>query len=282
MILSFHPCYVADINRLCAGRDPDEKDLELISAARAVILPQGCRCSLFEAARSLCRRVFPDYTARFAWPDKTGQIRMFRHFNAPHPRTAVFDSLKDYCARHSAKEKPGDFDFPLVFKYNGPGEGSGVWLAENRKQMQHLLEQTARWEKTGQYGFLIQRYVETEGWCLRVVIVGTTLVTYWRLQPEPERFHVSAARGAEIDHKSFPELQKAGEEQVKLLCEKTGINLAGFDLIFPAGKKRQTPLLLEANYYFGRRGLGGSEAFYDLLCREIDRWLKPKLSVSDF
>ncbi|MFP4194336.1 MAG: RimK family alpha-L-glutamate ligase, partial [Desulfobacterales bacterium] len=273
MILSFHPCYVADINRLCAGRDPDEKDLELISTARAVILPQGCRRSLFEAARSLCRRVFPDYTARFAWPDKTGQIRMFRHFNAPHPRTAVFDSLKDYCARHSAKEKPGDFDFPLVFKYNGPGEGSGVWLAENRKQMQHLLEQTARWEKSGQYGFLIQRYVETEGWCLRVVIVGTTLVTYWRMQPEPERFHISAARGAEIDHKSFPELQKAGEEQVKLLCEKTGINLAGFDLIFPAGKKRQTPLLLEANYYFGRRGLGGSEAFYDLLCREIDRWL---------
>ncbi|MCF8024920.1 MAG: glutathione synthase [Desulfobacteraceae bacterium] len=273
MVLSFHPCYTADKNRLCAGRDPDEKDLELIREADAVILPQGCRQSLFEAARMNCPRVFPDYTARFAWPDKTGQIKMFRHFGAPHPKTAVFDSLKDYFDRYRFGSKPDDFDFPLVFKYTGLGEGSGVWRADDPEQLLYLLKKSAAREKTGQYGFLIQEFVETKGMCLRVVVAGKALVSYWRMQPEPAKFHVAAAHGAVIDHDSYPDLQEPGKEQVGLLCEKTGINLAGFDLIFPADCGSKNPLLLEVNYYFGRRGLGGSEAFYTLLCKEIDRWL---------
>ena len=54
MILSFHPCYVADTNRLCAGRDPDEEDLSAIRAADAVVLPQGCRGPLYQMARKNC------------------------------------------------------------------------------------------------------------------------------------------------------------------------------------------------------------------------------------
>lgn len=274
MILSFHPCYSADRNRLCAGRDPDEKDLALIRKARAVILPQGCRRSLFDAARINCARVFPDYTARFTWPEKTGQIRMFMHFGAPHPYTTVFDSLQDYCSVYRVENKPEHFVFPLVFKYNGTGEGSCVWRVNSPEQLEQLLGHTAYREKTGQYGFLIQEYVETEGWCLRVVVVGETLHSYWRVQPDPGKFHVSAAHRAAIDHESYPELRKFGENQVRRFCAQTGINLAGFDLIFPADGRAREPLFLEVNYYFGRRGLGGSEAFYDLLCSEINRWLE--------
>ena len=72
MILSFHPCYEADSNILCAGRDPDEKDLAAIRAADAVILPQGCREALYLLARQNCSYVFPDYDARFQYPGKTG------------------------------------------------------------------------------------------------------------------------------------------------------------------------------------------------------------------
>ncbi|MFP4158590.1 MAG: RimK family alpha-L-glutamate ligase [Desulfobacterales bacterium] len=273
MVVSFHPCYCADKNRICAGRDPDEEDLALIRAARAVILPQGCRRSLFDAARSNCSRVFPDYTARFAWPDKTGQIRMFSHFGAPHPETEVFESLEDYRKRYRERTRPDCFDFPFVFKYNGSGEGSGVWLVENQEQIQNLFRQTAAWEKTGQYGFMIQQYIRTKGMSLRVAVVGKTLVSYWRIQPDPGKFNAAASHGAQIDHSLHPELKEAAEKQVRTLCAKTGINLAGFDLIFPAGNKNPAPLFLEVNYFFGRRGLGGSEEFYRLLCREIDRWL---------
>ena len=34
------------------------------------------------------------------------------------------------------------------------------------------------------------------------------------------------------------------------------------------------PLFLEINYYFGRRGLGGSERYYALLVSEIIKWIK--------
>jgi ribosomal protein S6--L-glutamate ligase len=65
---------------------------------------------------------------------------------------------------------------------------------------------------------------------------------------------------------------------VKNLCKKTGINLAGFDVIFAPVKEYTKPLMLEINYFFGRRGLGGSDAFYEILSREIHNWLETVLS----
>jgi ribosomal protein S6--L-glutamate ligase len=32
--------------------------------------------------------------------------------------------------------------------------------------------------------------------------------------------------------------------------------------------------MLEINYFFGRRGLGGSEPFYRIFTEEVDKWLK--------
>jgi ribosomal protein S6--L-glutamate ligase len=52
--------------------------------------------------------------------------------------------------------------------------------------------------------------------------------------------------------------------------------LAGFDFIFDErtlAAGRVEPLMLEINYYFGRTGLGGSEAFYKILTAEVDHWL---------
>jgi ribosomal protein S6--L-glutamate ligase len=39
--------------------------------------------------------------------------------------------------------------------------------------------------------------------------------------------------------------------------------------------------MLEINYFFGRRGLGGSDAFYEILKSEIDNWLSTTLSARD-
>lgn len=67
MILSFHPCFEADVNRICAGRGPHEGDVAAMQAAAAVILPQGCRQDLWQAAVRSCPHVFPDYHARFQY-----------------------------------------------------------------------------------------------------------------------------------------------------------------------------------------------------------------------
>jgi ribosomal protein S6--L-glutamate ligase len=63
---------------------------------------------------------------------------------------------------------------------------------------------------------------------------------------------------------------------VQDFCRRSGTNLAGFDLLFDRRDKTREPLFLEINYYFGRRGLGGSFHFYQLFGRSAERWLASK------
>ena len=83
----------------------------------------------------------------------------------------------------------------------------------------------------------------------------------------------SVSRGAHIDPASQPELQNDARTLVYDFCRETGINLAGFDIIFSSGEQTIQPLLLEINYFFGRKGLGGSQAYYKILKREINNWI---------
>ena len=111
------------------------------------------------------------------------------------------------------------------------------------------------------------------GWVLRVCVIYSTVVAYWKKRSDPETFAVNLADGADIDRTAHPELRQRGIAAVQRLCRQTGINLAGFDLLF-AGMRPDSPaLLLEINYYFGRRGLGGSEQYYHLITREIEKWV---------
>lgn len=273
MILSYHPCYVGDENRLCAGRDPDDADASAMKRADAVILPQGCRQALFEMAAAHCRHFFPDYTRRFTFPGKIGQTALFRQHGAPHPDTVTFESMEDAYQHKKSGHATPPFGYPFVFKFTWSGEGENVWLVNNRMEFEQLIEKAASFENTGQKGFLLQRYVHTGGRSLRVVVIGETCRSYWRIQPDPARFGTQSAQGGIIDHRADMDLQKCAKDAVMDFCRKTGINLAGFDIVYDAAARNRQPLFLEINYYFGRRGLGGSEAFYALLCREIDGWL---------
>jgi ribosomal protein S6--L-glutamate ligase len=67
-----------------------------------------------------------------------------------------------------------------------------------------------------------------------------------------------------------------GRVQAQKLSAATGINLAAVDFVFHFPHPNPRPLLLEINYYFGRRGLGGSLKYYRLLHRAIQAWLLEK------
>lgn len=272
MILSYHPCFTGDENRLCAGRDPDRSDAAAMRKARGIILPQGCRRSLFEMAAANCGNIFPDYTLRFAFSGKTGQAKLFAKTKTPHPETHGFESLADYRENRTNPAPP--LAYPFVFKFSWSGEGENVWLVPDGKTLDQLLGKAADYERTGQKGFVIQRFVETGGRSLRVVVIGKTILSYWRIQANSGRFGSQAAQGARIDHDAEPVLQAKGKYAVMDFCRKTGIVLAGFDVLFDRNDRHATPLFLEINYYFGRRGIGGSEAFYALLIREIEHWIE--------
>jgi ribosomal protein S6--L-glutamate ligase len=274
MIVSFHPMFEADKNIICAGREPGADDLAAIMAAEAVILPQGCRQSLYEMARKNCRHVFPDYNARFNYPGKLGQMRLFQKSGTDHPHTETYASLADFRRQYSEYPRDISFELPCVFKFDWGGEGETVFLITSRKDLKTVLQKAADFERSGQKGFLLQEYVPTDGKTLRVVIIGRTLVSYWRIQEDTDAFVSSVSRGARIDAELEPERQNVAKAFVKNLCNKTGINLAGFDVIFAPVKEYIKPLMLEINYFFGRRGLGGSHAFYEILKKEIHNWLQ--------
>ncbi len=273
MVLSFHPCFDGDRFINCGGRDLTGQDIAAIKQARAVILPQACKQGLYEAAKKHCGRVFPDFDMKFAFPDKTGQIELFRRTGTPHPETRAFADTAAFYAAHKDNGPLSDFPFPAVFKLNGVDEGHGVFLADTTADLPPLLDLAARAENTGRPGFLVQRYIETRGRVLRVCVIYKTVRAYWRVNPDPDDFRVSLARQGIIDELFRPDLRDKGVAAVKHFCRHTGINLAGFDLVFPAADADPSPLFLEINYYFGRRGLGGTEQYYQLLTQAIAQWL---------
>jgi len=274
MIVSFHPLFVADRNIICAGREPDADDLAAIKAARAVVLPQGCRPSLYEMARNHCEHVFPNYDARFRYPGKIGQIQLFGDTETPHPQTRAFDAMASFRRDYGGGLERLPFKLPFVFKLDWGGEGDTVYLIRSYDTLRHLLQQTEVYEKSGQKGFLVQQYIPNENKTLRVVKIGRQLISYWRILHTQNGFLANLSKGATIDFDSDPELQANAMLTIKRLCKKSGINLAGFDVIFSSEKKGRPPLLLEINYFFGRKGLGGSEAYYEILEEEIRLWLE--------
>lgn len=278
MIVSFNPIFEADHNIICAGREPNASDLTAIKTADAVILPQGCRQSLYQMAIDNCRHVFPNYAVRFDYPGKIGQIQLFQKNGTAHPHAEIYPSLDAISQQYGEDLKDIAFELPCVFKFDWGGEGETVYLINTPQDLKSVLQKAADFERSGQRGFLLQEYVPTRGKTLRVVIIGRTLISYWRIQENADRFVSSVSQGAKIDVTLAPERQTVAKVFVKNLCNKTGINLAGFDVIFAPVKEHIKPLMLEINYFFGRRGLGGSDAYYKILKKEINNWISKTLN----
>lgn len=271
LVLSYHPVIEGDINRLCAGRKPDDEDLYWIRNCWAVILPQGCSEDLYWMARFNCPNVFPNYTFRFLYPGKVGQIRLFRTLGFSHPKSWLFSSVRNF-PFHTVNQ----IKYPIVVKSSHGGEGEGVYLVGSPAELKRVLENLCRMEKTGLNGFLIQEFIPNNGMDLRIVILHDHIVAYWRMVPQGVvQFYHNVSRGAEIRRiKDMNEVSSA-IQLVKELQQKTGINLAGLDIMFHReDKEKKHPLLIEINYYFGRTGLGGQEKYYNILKKAIYSWLR--------
>ncbi|MDO9566928.1 MAG: ATP-grasp domain-containing protein [Candidatus Desulfaltia sp.] len=274
MILSFHPWFEADKNIICAGRNPDSGDLAAIKAADAVILNQGCYKSLYEMARDNCANVFPNYDARFKYPDKIGQTKLFQNKGVPLPKTLTFRNTDSFINNYGGYSERLSLDFPFVFKFDWGGEGENVYLIKSVEDLQDVLQKAAIYENTGQAGFLIQEYIPCQNRSLRVVVINRKIITYWRVLKNREGFCSNLSQGAVIDFDSDPDLQEMAAFSVKSFCRETKINLAGIDILFSSDAQIKQPLFLEINYFFGRQGLGGSDKYYKLLVAEIRGWIE--------
>jgi len=227
-------------------------------------------------ARQDCPHVFPNYDARFHYPEKSGQIRLFRKTGAPHPETLLFKNLGEYPGQGEKFCLPPGFSYPCVFKFDWGGEGDNIIFIHSRQALAGALETAKKFERTGQRGFLLQSYIPSKNRILRVVIIDQKMIAYWKIQMRPDSILAGVAKGARIDPDSDPRFQQKGIKMVGTFCSQTGIDLAGLDLLFPEQPPEAQPLFLEINYFFGRKGLGGSERFYQELNHGILNWIDRK------
>ncbi len=271
MILSFHPIFSADHFRLCADRELNQRDFYWMQRAQAIILPQHRQERLFWACRQHCRHVFPEYTPRYRYPGKLGQIRLFRELGLAHPSTDIFQQVA-CCSQDYLEE----LQYPVVLKSNYGSEGSLVFLVQDPRQANGVLSMLSDMERSGFSGFMVQELIPDQERTLRVAVLGDKFYSYWRCQADPFQFRHNIQAGGVIDQDSDPELQAKAVELVQTLCARTGINLAGVDVLFSAARPQESPspLLLEINYYFARQGLGGNDAYYQLLQEAIQGWMQ--------
>ncbi len=265
MILSLHPIIEADRNVIIAGRNPRRQEIGWMRNARAIILPQGVTEKVYRIAAQSCAHVFPDYEARFRYPGKVGFARLCGEKGLPHPRTRVFSNVDE------ARKIDAQRRFPLVMKSDSGGEGHGVYPVRNSEELKRALRELELMERGGWTGLVEQEFIESGGRDLRVVVMGNQTFAYWRKAADSDDFKHHLGSGGILDLESDPELRRKGIALVERACALTGINLAGFDVLFRNGNEE--PLLLEVNYFFGRRGLGGSESFYNLLRKAVDQWV---------
>lgn len=246
------------------GGLPGKEDIKAMDRADAVILPQGCGKEVYLLARQHCSHVFPDYEARFHYPGKTGQARLFSEHMAPCPGYLVLEKIEDY----SAESLP--FNYPFVVKGAWGGEGNNVVLIENDRDFEAARQKVLSWLKNG--GCLVQQYIPSGGKSLRVVVIGRSFYPYWRIN-QKGGFYSNLAKGAVVCSRSFKSLQERALNTLRPFCRSTGINLAGFDFIFSSKVKDPQPFFLEINYSFRTRGLGGPDYFLELMAKEVRQWI---------
>jgi len=270
MILSFHPCFVADAQIILADRALSADDRRLIQTADAIILPQSCSAELYRACKSSSSLLFPDYGIRFKRTGKVGQSLLWEEMGFPHPQTRRWASIRDFKSFRRRKGKL-PHDPPFFLKANRSHEGEGVFFVTDEDSLETALE---RLEKAGPEGFISQKAIPCEGNALRAVVLHKKIITYWKRPGKPDGIITTVSHGARVDKEWKPELQEKGRAQARWISEKTGINLAAFDFVFDPGNPDPQPFILEINYYFGRRGLGGSLRYYRLLLNAIREWLE--------
>jgi ribosomal protein S6--L-glutamate ligase len=274
MIASLHPCIRKDINILCAGRSLTDREKKRLGKARAVILPQGVTAEVYRECRRLVPRVFPNYDLRFGLEGKVGDALLFEYFQVPHPRTLAFRDRESFRNTFPNPDLAPALlsGYPLVLKGNEGGEGSLVYLIEFPRDLKEklglLLDSSFR-----NQGFVLQEFIDHGGRDLRVVILYDQVFAYWRVQPNPSQFRTNQLQGGEIDFGGNLEQKNKAIAAGERFCRRAGIQVAGFDILFDRRRDPGTPLFLEINYYFGRKGLGGSLRFYELFEQAADRWL---------
>lgn len=261
MIISFYPGFEGDLNFFQFEPLPSEF-FEVLPKVKAVIFPQTVTPEIYFFVKNLGIPVFPEYTYRFLFPGKIGQILLFRLFNLPHPETILIPRL---CGiEENPYQRAVKFKVPCVIKGNFGNEGREVFLAEKEEDVEKILTHIKTWEREGRFGFLVQEYLPTP-FDARSVVIGEKILVFFR----KGGFKKNLSQEGEIIPPPKSELEEKVIKLTKTLIRNTYFNLVAIDFLF----KDEEPLLNELNFVFGRRAIG-EEKYEAYLKKAIENFLK--------
>jgi gamma-F420-2:alpha-L-glutamate ligase len=118
--------------------------------------------------------------------------------------------------------------YPSIIKTLSGSFGAGVFLCENRNQLQQLLKMAEITKPS--YNIIIQEFIkESHGKDLRVLVVNGKVVGCMMRQSTDDDFRANITRGGEgIPYQIDDDIEWLGGESARLL----NLDIAGVDLLF--------------------------------------------------
>ena len=161
--------------------------------------------------------------------------------------------------------------FPVIVKKISGSYGRGVFLCEDKKQLNQLVTMAELTKKS--YDIIIQEFVkDTWGKDLRVFVVNNKVVGCMMRQSTDEDFRANLSRGGEgFPYEVNEQIEWLSSESSKAL----GLDIAGVDLLFQNGGYK----ICEVN---SNPGFEGMENFTKKnIAEEIVQFIKMKIGAFD-
>ena len=161
--------------------------------------------------------------------------------------------------------------FPVIVKTISGSYGRGVFLCENKKQLNQLVTMAELTKKS--YDIIIQEFVkDTWGKDLRVFVVNNKVVGCMMRQSTDDDFRANLSRGGEgFPYEVNEQIDWLSVESSKAL----GLDIAGVDLLFQNGGYK----ICEVN---SNPGFEGMENFTKKnIAGEIVSFIKLKLGLTN-
>ena len=264
--------------------DPNEIDIFVNKENKQSILVNG-------KSLPLPKFVFPRTGSGTTYYIKA-VIRHFERMGVPVINSSeAIDNVKDKLYTHQILAQsnldipntmllkhPIDIDFveknigfPVIVKKISGSYGRGVFLCENKKQLNQLVTMAELTKKS--YDIIIQEFVkDTWGKDLRVFVVNDKVVGCMMRQATDDDFRANITRGGEgFPYEVNEQIEWLSSESSKAL----GLDIAGVDLLFQNGGYK----ICEVN---SNPGFEGMENFTKKnIAGEIVSFIKLKLGLTN-
>ena len=164
-----------------------------------------------------------------------------------------------------------NINFPVIIKTLSGSFGAGVFLAENKKQLEQLLKMAEITKKS--YNIIVQEFIKDSwGKDIRVFVLNGKVVGCMMRQSTDDDFRANITRGGEgIPYQIDDEIEWLGGESSRLL----NLDIAGVDLLFDNDGYR----ICEVNSSPGFEGM--DKYTKTNIAEKIVTYVKHKIGYSD-